>query len=254
MSQWFSETVRMRIGILFAVHSTHLVEDELLGHSWETFRTALDQGASAIRRIYDIALQLVKHSASLMLILWPLGYLMLYLYGPITFDNNRPTTKKTSPLKVVTGWIQLVRSAIFVLDVFLIGAVLVVDFYYTQLIEWIHTKSTQLFSRYRGEIFEFLVDSADADGIRWIGEMIWQQLDSLQQAAGLGRLMACVHPPPAADYSYGVFILALCHRLVYVYVSANWRCLPALICGRFYHHRQKLRLRQLKVKALLFKH
>ena len=38
-------------------------------------------------------------------------------------------------------------------------------------------------------IFKFLVESSDANGICWIGEMIWQQLDSLQQTAGLGGLI-----------------------------------------------------------------
>jgi hypothetical protein len=53
--------------------------------------------------------------------------------------------------------------------------------------------------------------------MHYIGQILLEQLDSLQQAAGLGRMIACARRTPPIDYTYDIFILALLLRLLYIF-------------------------------------
>ena len=231
-------------------------------HVWDDFWSAMNRGISTLTKLYEISLQLLKHSSTILLLMWPLFYLIYYQWGPLSFDNvYLPVEEVPSGVKItlpdvqiIPSWIpspkelfQIISSLIFVTDLILIVCVLLIDIYLTKGMDWIYSKLNELFNDHKNGMFDFLLQS-DIEGIQWIAQMIAQKLDVLQQAAGLGRLTACLHPTPEAHYSFSVFIIALIQRTVYLYVKTKWACLPGMICARFYRERHELRMRHLIVK------
>lgn len=260
MIKWFSGTVRMRIGIIFGLHTTTHVEGKL-SQAWEMLRVFLDNATDMIRSFYEISIQAFQYLAGTSLLIWPLCYALFYLWGPITFDNFYVPIEESFPAAVVNDDIQIVphwrltlrelfriiRSFLFTLHLFIILTILSVDYYFTKFTHWVFTKSIELLGRYQ-ECMLGTLDKTEIEGLQWIGQLISQQLSSFQQAAGIARLTDCLHLPPSADYSHGLFFVAWCYRLAYSYANARWRCLPAMICARFYRQRHDLRMRQLKIK------
>ena len=219
------------------------------------------------------------------LILWPFGYILFYNYGSLEFDNvyipeeeqekeinkvNEDTPNdlrylplqlgiETDKIQMVPAWIPSpgeifkgIKSLIFVIDLLIILSILFFDFFYTQLIDSMYFGTIDLFNRYQGNIFDIVRQPlSEAKGMHYIGQILLEQLDRLQQAAGLGRMIACARRAPEIDYTYEIFILALLMRLYYIFAQIKLAWLPSIICARYNQHRHKLRLRFLKSRTLL---
>ena len=280
---WISSAVRMRVGILLELHSTGYVAEEL-ANAWAPFKAVLNAGSTLVTFLYSfITLYVLKYMGFVVLIVWPFYYIIWYNRGPLDYDNKyipqeeenkemRRANEETpdeirylplqlgaevSAYQMIRCWIptpeeisRLVASLIFVADLIIILAILVADFYYTKLVDGIYFGSIQMFNRYQGNIFS-INRAPYATGIRYIGQIILEQLDRLQQAAGFGRMVACARPAPPIDYTYEVFIMAFCFRIFYLFSRIMLAWIPSTICARFNRQRHKQRLRSIKAKILL---
>lgn len=283
IAAWISSAIRMRVGILFEMHSTGYVADEL-ANAWAPFKAALNTGSNILSFLYEFTtVYVLKHMGAVVLILWPFKYLLFYNRGPLNYDNkyvpeeeqeielqrtNEDTPDElrylplqiggeTKKLQMIPAWIsspaeiaKLVRSLIFVADFIVILAILLGDFYYTKLVDGIYFGSIHLFNRYQGNIFD-VNRQPYAKGMQYIGQIILEQLDRLQQAAGLGRMVACARRAPPIDYSYEIYVVALFFRLYYLFSQIKLAWLPSMICARYNRLRHKQRMRCLKARTLL---
>jgi hypothetical protein len=153
-----------------------------------------------------------------------------------------------SPREIVKG----IQSLIFVVDLLIILLILFFDLFYTQLVDSIYFGSINLFNRYQGNIFDIVREPlSEAKGMHYIGQILLEQLDRLQQAAGLGRMIACARRAPPIDYTYEIFILALVMRLYFIFAQIKLAWLPSMICARYNERRHQQRMRCLKAKTLL---
>ena len=285
IAAWISDAIRMRVGILFEMKATNYVEDELV-NAWAPFKEAMNTGSNLIDFIYEfVTLYVLKYVGATILILWPFGYILFYNYGSLEFDNvyipeeeqekeinkvNEDTPNdlrylplqlgiETDKIQMVPAWIPSpgeifkgIKSLIFVIDLLIILSILFFDFFYTQLIDSMYFGTIDLFNRYQGNIFDIVRQPlSEAKGMHYIGQILLEQLDRLQQAAGLGRMIACARRAPEIDYTYEIFILALLMRLYYIFAQIKLAWLPSIICARYNQHRHKLRLRFLKSRTLL---
>lgn len=283
IAAWISNAVRMRVGILFEMHSTNYVEDEL-ANAWAPFKKAMATGSNLLLDLYEfIRIYVIKYMGVVVLVIWPFGYIFCYTYGPLEFDNkyipeeeqereikntnaDTPDELRYLPLQpgaeseklqMVPAWIpspneiaKLVRSLVFMADFLVIVAILVIDFYYTKLVDGIYFGSINFFNRYQGNIFD-VVREPDVRGMRYIGQLIVEQLDRLQQAAGLGRMVACARRAPPIDYTYEIFVIALFMRLYYLLSQIKFAWIPSMICARYNKNRHLQRMRCLKAKTLM---
>lgn len=242
--------------------------DAELTNAWDVFRIMINHGVEALYSAIFISLDVLNYLSILSLFVWPMFYLLCYQWGPLSFDNvpssekEKPEASRTSIKKTfvtVPAWIPrprelwtIIRSVVFTLDVPVIVVVILIDYYYTGLINWIYDVLIDLFDAHGGSIFEHAFPT-DAAGITWIGFVIAQQLDALQHSAGMYRLKACIQPPPPADFSYLVFVMRLCQQVIYLYVKIKCPNLPVIICNRFYPHRYKLRTCHLQAREFFKK-
>ena len=281
LARWVSDIIRMRIGILFSMSQTNYVEDELTS-AWAPFKAALNVGQSVLTFVFEFTHKYaLKYAGAVIFVLWPLGYLLYYNRGPLIFDNIYIPEEEeerelllqtddtddslrylplqdneTAKLKMAPAWMvspeeisKLIGSLIFTLDFVVILAVLLIDFYYTKFVDMVYFATINLFNRYQGTVFDF-VQEENVRGMRWIGQMLVEKLDNLQQAAGLGRMVACSQRAPPIDYGYEVFVAALFVRLFYIFVQLKWCWMPSMMCGRYNRPRHKQRMRCRKAKTL----
>lgn len=283
IAAWISNAVRMRVGILFEMHATSNVEDEL-ANAWAPFKKALTTGSNLVAELYDFVMTYaLKYMGAVVLVGWPLGYILSYSRGPLEFDNKYIPEEEqdkeflrvdddtpdelrylplqygaeTDKLQMVPAWIpspeeiaKLVRSLIFVADFLVILAILLIDFYYTKLVDGIYFGTIYLFNTYQGRIFD-VVREPNLTGMRYIGQLVIEQLDRFQQAAGLGRMVACARRAPPIDYGYEIFAFALFMRLYFLFTRIKLAWLPSMICARYNKNRHKQRMRCLKARTLL---
>lgn len=267
-----SEVIRMRTGILFEIRVTSNVGDKL-SKAWTRILKSLFNTAELVHVIYDITINyLMKLVALIVLLLWPVCYLCCYIWGPLSFDNIYITKAEyleiqelgdmmeegKAELQIVPVWIPTLKETIrilwnlfFAADHLLMVVILLIDFYYTNWVNDLHMKWLQVFHNFRTNIFESLRQPSQATGVGFIGEMVVQQLEILQQAIGFDRLLSCIHPAPPVTYSRDIFFIALAQKALYLFVQVNWRYLPSFICARFYRRRHYLRMSYLKAKILL---
>jgi hypothetical protein len=285
IANWISNAIRMRVGILFEMKSTNYVEDELV-NAWAPFKAAMNTGSNLIDLVYDfVTTYVLKYMGLIILIIWPFGYILCYNRGPLEFDNvyipeeeqekehnqvNEETPNQvrflplqlgieTDKIQMVPAWIPSpgeivkgIKALIFVVDLVIIISILYLDFFYTELVDSMYFGSINLFNRYQGNIFDIVRQPlSEAKGMHYIGQILLEQLDSLQQAAGLGRMMACARRAPPIDYTYEIFILALLMRLFYIFSQIKLAWIPSMICARYNEMRHKQRMRCLKARTLL---
>ena len=285
IANWISDAIRMRIGILFEMKSTNYVEDELV-NAWAPFKAAMNTGSNFFDSVYDFVTSYVlKYMGAIILIIWPFGYILCYNHGPLEFDNayipeeeqekehnkvNEETPDEvrylplqlgieTDKIQMVPAWIPSpreivkgIKALIFVVDLLIILLILFVDFFYTQLVDSMYFGSINLFNRYQGNIFDIVRQPlSEAKGMHYIGQILLEQLDRLQQAAGLGRMIACARRAPPINYTYEIFILALVMRLFFIFTQIKLAWLPSMICARYNELRHKQRMRCLKARTLL---
>ena len=283
IANWMSNAIRMRIGMKIEIMSTNYVADELAS-AWAPFIAALNTGSKSVGLLYDfVTIYLTKYFLFVSIIIWPLYYMVNFYYGSLSFDNkyileieqdreyekvdeNTPDELRFLPLqpgiesetiRMVPQWIpmpdelsRLLKSFLWgFLDLLIIFLILLVDFFYTKLVDTIYYGSINLANRYQGSIFNFVRDQ-NARGLKYIGQMLVEQLDKFQQAAGLGRMIACAQRAPVIDYTYTVFVLIFALRLYYHYFQVKLAWIPSVICTRFNGTRYKQRLRALKAKTL----
>jgi hypothetical protein len=265
--------------------STNYVEDELV-NAWAPFKAAMNTGSNLIDLVYDfVTTYVLKYMGLIILIIWPFGYILCYNRGPLEFDNvyipeeeqekehnqvNEETPNQvrflplqlgieTDKIQMVPAWIPSpgeivkgIKALIFVVDLIIILTILYLDFFYTELVDSMYFGSINLFNRYQGNIFDIVRQPlSEAKGMHYIGQILLEQLDSLQQAAGLGRMMACARRAPPIDYTYEIFILALLMRLFYIFSQIKLAWIPSMICARYNEMRHKQRMRCLKARTLL---
>ncbi len=285
IANWISDAIRMRVGILFEMKSTNYVEDELV-NAWAPFKAAMNTGSNLIDLVYDFVTSYVlKYMGVIILIIWPFGYILCYNRGPLEFDNvyvpeeeqekkhnkvNEKTPKEvrflplqlgieTDKIQMVPAWIPSpgeivkgIKALIFVVDLLIILSILFLDFFYTNLVDSMYFGSINLFNRYQGNIFDIVRQPlSEAKGMHYIGQILLEQLDRLQQAAGLGRMIACARRAPPIDYTYEIFILALLIRLFYIFAQIKLAWIPSMVCARYNEMRHKQRMRCLKARTLL---
>ena len=282
ISAWISDAIRMRMGIQFQVHTTAYIEDEL-SNAWAPFKKALQTGSDFIGWLYGfIVLFVSRYIGFLTLLLFPVGYSFYYNRGPPDFDNHyipsslqdkewakmtedTPDDLKflplqyieTKKLQMVPAWIPtpeeiktFVQSLIWTSDLMVILVILLIDYYYTYLVDAAYYGSMMLFNRYQGNVFDY-VHKPDLKGMAMIGQMVVEQLDKLQQAAGLGRMVACARRAPPITYGYNVFLLTFIMRIAYLYAKVKLSWLPSMMCARYNEHRHNQRMRCLKARTLL---
>jgi hypothetical protein len=267
-----SGAIRMRVGILFELHATSNVENKLNG-TWTSILRSLRNTSEFIRKIYDITIDYVlKLTAAVGLSFWPIGYLCFYLWGPLSFDNfyitqaeqkeiqgsEEMTEKQGEDLQVVPVWlptpketVKMLWNLIFATDQLIILAILLVDFYYTNWVNDLHARWTELFHNFQHNLFANIQQPSQTTGVGFIGDTIAQQLEKLQEAIGFCRLISCIRPPPPIAYSYNVFFIALGQRALYIFAQPQLRFLPSFICARFYRRRHNLRMSYIKAKIML---
>ena len=262
-----SGAIRMRVGILFELHATSKVEEKLAS-AWAPIITSLDKGTENLRLIYLIATVYVfKFVGAAMIIFWPIGYLCCYIWGPLSFDNFYITEnirnpelqdiEETEEFQVVPKLFPTLKQTagilwtlLFSLDQFVIIAILLVDYWYTTYMGVIYANWIKLFQHYQTNPFE-IAEESNLTGVEWIGQTIVQQLEKLQEALGLFRLIICIRPVPPINYSYKVFISAMIQRILYISVQTKFSFLPSFICARFYSQRHRLRMSQIRTKILM---
>ena len=282
ITAWISDAIRMRMGIQFHVHTTAYIEDELT-NAWAPFKKALQTGGEFIGWAYNFVVLFVsRYVGFFLLCLYPICYAIQYNRGPLLFDNkyipgslqekewskmteDTPDdikflplqTNETRKLQMAPAWIPspeeiktFLQSLIFTADLIVILVLLIIDYYYTQLVDATYYGSIMLFNRYQGVVFEF-VHKPDLTGMAVIGQMMVEQLDKLQQAAGLGRMVACARRAPPIEYGYEVFLLTFIMRIVYLYGRVKLSWLSSMICARYNEHRHNQRMRCLKARTLL---
>ncbi|KAI9556897.1 hypothetical protein GHT06_016691 [Daphnia sinensis] len=267
-----SGVIRMRVGILFELHLTSNVGDKL-SKAWTRILESLRDTGELIRVTYDITVNYVlKLVAMAGLLVWPVSYLCYYLCGPLSFDNfyitkaeyleirglEEMAEKDEQELQIVPAWIPTVKETIrmiwdvfFAADQLMIVAFLLVDFYYTNWINDLHVKWLEMFHNFRTNIFDKIGQPDETTGVGFIGEMVVQQLEKLQEAIGFNRLLSCIRPAPPATYSQNIFFIALAQKAVYVFVQTKLRYIPSFICARFYRRRHYLRMSYLKAKLMM---
>lgn len=82
-------------------------------------------------------------------------------------------------------------------------------------------------------------------------QMMLQQLDRLQSAAQLDRIVACVVDPPVIDYNYTVYYLVGVLRLIFVGFRMKLPHYASMICGEFFPDRRHLRAKHLRATVLM---
>jgi len=284
LSAWISDAVRMRMGIKFEVHSTAYIEEELTS-AWAPLKKVLQTGSDVIGWAYDIIIVIVtRYAGFLVLLIYPIWYSISYNRGPLLFDNkyipgslkekewskmNENTSddikflplqkKETRKLQMVPAWIPtpeemktFIQSLILTADLMVILVLLIVDYYYTQLVDATYYGSIMLFNRYQGAVFQF-VHQPDLTGMAQITQMMTEQLDKLQQASGLGRMVACARRAPPIEYGYELFLLTFIMRIVYLYARVKLSWLSSMMCARYNEHRHNQRMRCLKARTLLLR-
>ncbi|XP_057374344.2 uncharacterized protein LOC130695241 [Daphnia carinata] len=265
-----SGVIRMRVGILFELHVTSNVGDKL-SKAWTRILESLRDTGELIRVTYDITINYVlKLVAIAGLIAWPVSYLCYYVCGPLSFDNfyitkaeyleihGQEEIVEKDELQIVPAWIPTLKETIrmlwdvfFAADQLIIVAFLLVDFYYTNWINDLHVKWLGMFQNFRSNVFEKIGQSNETTGVGFIGEMVVQQLEKLQEAIGFDRLLSCFRPAPPATYSRNIFFIALAQKALYIFVQTKLRYIPSFICARFYRRRHYLRMSYLKAKIML---
>lgn len=268
-----SGVIRMRVGILFELHVTSNVGDKL-SKAWTRILESLRDTGELIRVMYDITINYVlKLVAMAGLLLWPVSYLCYYVCGPLSFDNSYITKaeyleiqglieemaeKDDVELQIVPVWIPTLQETIrmlwdllFSADQLIIVAFLLVDFYYTNWVNDLHTKWLEMFHNFRTNLSDKIGQPNETTGVGFIGEMVVQQLEKLQEAIGFDRLLSCIRPAPPVTYSRNIFFTALAQKALYVFVQTKWRYIPSFICARFFRHRHYLRMSYLKAKIML---
>lgn len=88
-------------------------------------------------------------------------------------------------------------------------------------------------------------------GLQRITEMLLLQLDKMQDAAQLGRLVKCVMDAPPITYGYGIFVTLLILRLLFIYTNTKCQYLPSLMCARFFPQRHYLRMKWMRCSILM---
>jgi hypothetical protein len=266
-----SGAIRMRVGFLFELHATSNVANKLSG-TWTSVLTSLRNTSEFIRKIYAITIDyLLNLMAAAGLLLWPIGYLGFYLWGPLSFDNfyitqsehkeiqelEEMSETQVEDLQVIpVGFptpkemVKMLWQFISATDQLIIAAVLLVDFYYTKWLSDLHTRWTELLHGFQNNFFENIEQTSQTTGVGFIGDTIAQQLKKLQEAIGFRRLISCIGPVPPIAYSYNIFFIALGQRALYILAQTQWRYLPSFICARFYRQRHNLRVSYLKVKIM----
>ncbi len=282
ISAWISEAIRMRMVIQFHVNTTSYIEDELIS-AWAPFKQTLQSGYDLIDWAYDVIERNVsRYMGFVLLLLFPIYYSTRYNTGSSLFDNNHiPSslqekewskmtedtpddikflplqTNETKKFQMVPAWIPtpeeiktFVGSLIYTTDLIVILVIYIADYYLTQLVDAIYYGAIMGFNRYQGGVFEF-IHQPNPTGMALINQMMAEQLDKLQQAAGLGRLAACARRAPPLGYGYEVLLLSVIMRIVYLYgrVKLNW--IPSIMCARYNEHRHNQRMRCLKARILL---
>lgn len=276
MANFVDGAIRMRVGVLIELRTTSRVEEKL-GDAWRPFRDALNRTCDIASSAFYATQLLVRHAGITAVLVWPIAYLAFYLCGPLSFDNQyfpatdrkrfertivklddaeeRVDSSETIPtaislLPTRAEAVKLVRSLVLTsFDLFIVGAVLALDYYLTLLIDQL-TASVKSVIVDKSAGFDRERQQQKIEGIEWIERVITQQLETLHNAVGLSRLVHCIQPPPPIDYSYTVFYLAVAQRFVSVIMRIKYPYLPSMICARFYGRRHKIRMRYLKVKKL----
>ena len=88
-------------------------------------------------------------------------------------------------------------------------------------------------------------------GLERIIQMVLRQLDRLQSAAQLDRIVACVTDPPAIDYNYTVYYLAMMLRLIFIIMKMKYPYFASSICDEFFPVRCNLRAKYLRASTLI---
>lgn len=270
LSKMVSGAIRMRVGILFELHSSSHVEEELT-NVWNSLLDIFKNGFKTIMYIFDLFLDFVlRYLSVLWVALWPCYYYCHYVWGPLSFDNfyvpqddsvRRILSARLlqeNKIQIVPKWLPTVKETgkmlsdlLLSVDQIVIVVILLINFYYTTWANSLSTKWMQLFQQYQNNLFGSSKNQSNLVGVAWIGQMVAKQLENLQDAIGLGRLLDCIHTAPPVNYTYNIFILAMLQRALYILVENNWRCLPSLICARFYRQQHHFRMKCLRSRILL---
>ena len=269
-SVWISDAIRMRMGIQFHVNTTAYIEDELTS-AWTPFKKELQSGYDLIGWAYDvIELYVSRYTGFVLLLLFPLYYSTRYNRRSSLFDNHHiPSslqekewskmtedtpddikflplqTNETKKFQMVPAWIPtpeeiktFLQSLVFMTDLIVILVIYIADYYLTQFVDAIYYGSIMGFNRYQGGVFEF-IHQPNPTGMALINQMMAEQLEKLQQAAGLGRLAACARRAPPLGYGYEVLLLGVIMRIVYLYGRVKLSWIRSMMCARYNEHRHK---------------
>ena len=198
------------------------------------------------------------------IIFWPASYLFLYIWGPLSFENHKPARKKIDkgrkPEKLSAVVYALLQEFLQILtiyinsnkDLVIIGALLLLDFYYTKFFHELQSTFMDAAYKYEKYIFD-TTHETNVTGIKIIVQMIVSQLNNLQEAIGFDRLVICASKAQPIDYSYDVFIFVACQRMAYFYLKVKWSSLPSLVCAQFYLQKYNQRIIYLKNQRIKVK-
>lgn len=283
IENWISSAIRIRVGVRFELTTTNYVAQEM--HSaWSPVIQMLRAGSRASSWVYSFVKEVfLKNMGFLLLVCYPVYYLLSYIFGPLTFDNKYIPVEEeyrqyvrmkatdpdevrflplvcgpeTDKLQMVPQWLpmpreagKLIKSLVWTADLLVLFLLMVIDYYLTSAGDSLYRGTIHAFNKYQGVIFE-VTHVQNATGFQRFGAFMADQLDQLQHAVGLGRMVACARRPPPITYGYSIFALCFFWRLVWLYSSAKLAWLPSMMCARYYRHRHRQRLRALKARTLL---
>ena len=240
--------LRMRLGIRFSLHTSDHV-DEQFNQAWNQLKMKMLQSAWMLQEVYLFTKNVLCYSALLIIAVWPLNYIMHYRYGSLSFDIH-VNHSLPSLLPTLTDVFHCFYQTLFTVDVVLVGAFLLADYYCTRFVHLSHLSIVDYFQSTRGEIFDIQLKSK-SEGLDRIVQMMLQQLDRLQKAAQFDQIVACFADAPPTDYSYNVFCFALVLRFICVYTRIKLPFLPSMVCAKFFPERHHLRAKYFRASVLM---
>ena len=140
--------IRMRIGIRFSLETSSEVEGQF-NAAWANLKRDMVQSSQALKEVYLFVKDVVRYSGLFIIAAWPLTYIVRYHCAALSFDYRR---KRRFPLRDVI-------RAVFMVDVIVIGAILLLDFFLTRLFHECHVSITDYFRSSGGKIFDIKLKS-----------------------------------------------------------------------------------------------
>lgn len=246
MEKLVAGAIRLRVGVRVQVKTTGSVEEKL-SETLKPVRDSLNKALDFLTRTIKVILFLAKYLGFSSMLLWPIGYLICFLWGPLSFDNRRFPEKGMRKFKAtVRETLEIIRLfAMMNFDFVIVAGVLVLNHYLTLFVKQL----TESLSKFGEAAFLKLEHGETAEGIEWIERLFSQQLQTLNNAIGLSRLVKCVKPPLPIRYSYSMYYLTIAQRLVTVVMRVKYPHVAAMICGKFFGRRHRIRMRYLRARA-----